>query len=88
MNSLNIKHNKLNNNNDPWAILIALASLIIIATGISIVAICLLWEKYKNNRIYFEHNLNAISYDIPQNMIEERQKEYEIQVFYFLITQV
>ncbi len=32
-------------NTEPWAILIALASLIIVATGIAIIGICLLWNR-------------------------------------------
>ena len=32
-------------NNDPWAILIALACLIIVATGVAIVVIIILWDR-------------------------------------------
>lgn len=49
MNALNnlpyLKSGRITANNEPWAILIALASLIIVATGIAIIVICILWEK-------------------------------------------
>jgi hypothetical protein len=32
-------------NNDPWAILIALASLIVVATGTAIFVLIVLWKK-------------------------------------------
>lgn len=46
MNEPNVKSSRSTSNNEPWAILIALASLIIVATGIAIIVICILWEKY------------------------------------------
>jgi hypothetical protein len=33
-------------NSDPWAILITLASIIIVATAIAIVGIVMLWDRY------------------------------------------
>jgi len=41
----NLKSGRTATSNEPWAILIALASLIIVATGIAIIVICILWEK-------------------------------------------
>jgi len=45
MNSPNPRNNR-GTNSDPWAILIALACLIIVATGTAIVVIVILWDKY------------------------------------------
>ena len=42
---LSLKSGKLSNNNDPWAVLVALATIIIVASLISIVAICILWKR-------------------------------------------
>jgi hypothetical protein len=44
MNSPNPRNNR-GTNSDPWAILIALACLIIVATGTAIVVIVILWDK-------------------------------------------
>ena len=77
-------------NDDPWAVLIALACLIIVATGISIIVICVLWRRYRNSRIIFEGSLNSINYDIPTTSTisisqNQRGQEYEIQVFKFCL---
>ncbi|CAF0708685.1 unnamed protein product [Brachionus calyciflorus] len=71
-------------NDDPWAVLIALACLIIVATGISIIVICVLWRRYRNSRIIFEGSLNPMEYEIPDASTEkinqnQKSQEYEIQ---------
>lgn len=64
-------------NHDPWAILIALASLIIVATIAAIVVVCILWRRYLRKRAEYEYSLrnaNAKSATIAP--------EYEIQVYF------
>ena len=67
-------------NNDPWAILVALACLIIVASGVAIIVLCVLWHKYKKNRYFYERNISGYSYEMPSMM---RPKEYEVQVNIF-----
>lgn len=44
MNPANFKSTRITNN-DPWAVLLALASLIILATGIAIILMFILWKR-------------------------------------------
>ncbi|RNA08743.1 putative protocadherin-15 precursor [Brachionus plicatilis] len=68
-------------NNDPWVILIVLACLIIVATVVSIIIICVLWSRYRNSRIIFDESMNTMTYNIPTINITQCQKlpEYEVQ---------
>jgi hypothetical protein len=75
-----LKYEK-NANSEPWAVLIALATVIIVATSIAILAIFVLWKRYKIARISFERNLVGISFEMPPSpeRPESQSKEYEVQ---------
>ncbi len=88
MNPTSLKSTRLFSN-DPWAILIALASLIIVATGVAIVVICILYKRYKASRLLYEQTyVPGLSFEMPTtslaSVLESRPKEYEIQVTLFL----
>ena len=63
-------------NNDPWAVLIALASLIIFATITAIFVVCMLWKRYLKKRAEYEYSLQSV-YGKSAAL---QSQEYEIQV--------
>lgn len=80
MNPKDLKDHR-NVNDYPWIILVALSCLIILATIISIIIICILWRRYQKSRIIFEESMNNITYNIPTISISQNQimPEYEVQ---------
>lgn len=70
-----------NFNNYPWIILIVVSCLIIVATLISIIIICIFWKRYQKSRINFKESTDKITYNIPTISIRQNQMmpEYEIQ---------
>lgn len=60
-------------NSDPWAIMIALACIIIVATGAAIAVICILWKRYEKRRLLYEQSLIQL-----QNK-QQQQPQYEVQ---------
>jgi hypothetical protein len=82
MNSSNQKTHRVINN-DPWAVLIALASLIIVATIAAIIVVCVLWNRYRKRRYEFEQSLQQQQHQQQQVSYQQNElqpQEYEIQV--------
>lgn len=47
-------------NSEPWAILITLASIIIVATAIAIIGIVMLWDRYQHFLLLFRMKRNYL----------------------------
>jgi hypothetical protein len=69
-------HNNRVVNNDPWAVLIALATLIIAATIAAIIVVCILWKRYLRKRAEYEYSLRNANSKRGASLAPE----YEVQV--------